>query len=247
MIVYPYIALRGGRCVNLARGRIDEPVVYDVDPLDTAKRFARAGAEWIHVVDLDAVAGAGNNTGLIRDIIRQANAPVQVAGGIRSAERVRQWSNWGAGRMVFATAAVEMPAMVREMSYAYPDQIVVSVDVWQGKVMIRGWTEETAFGAVDFVRQFEGWPLSQIIVTDIDRDLDLPESSFALVTRVANETAIPVIASGLARSLDDISALKYLYNISGAIVGRALYQGDFTLEEALDTAKPTPEPIAEFV
>jgi len=146
-----------------------------------------------------------------------------------------------------STAAVERPRMVKELSYAYPDQIVVSIDVWKGKVMIHGWQVETAFDAVEFVHQFDGWPLSQILVTDIDRDLALPESSLALVTKIASETATPVIASGLARSLDDISELKYLYNISGAIVGRALYEGVFTLEEALDVAKPTPEQIAELV
>jgi phosphoribosylformimino-5-aminoimidazole carboxamide ribotide isomerase len=247
MIIYPYIALRGGRCVNLVRGRIDQPVVYDIDPLEAAKSFAHAGAEWLHVVDLDAVARTGSNAELIRDIIRQSNAPVQVAGGISSVERVREWSDAGAGRMVFGTAAVRAPQMVKEISYAYPDQIVVSIDVWQGKVMIDGWRESTAFGAIDFVKQFDGWPLSQIIFTDIDRDLELPDSSFALTTKLASETATPVIASGMARSLNDISALKYLYNISGAIVGRALYEGAFTLEEALKLAQAEPEPIAEFV
>ncbi len=247
MIIYPYIALRGGRCVNLLRGRIDEPVTYDADPVETAVEFAHAGAEWLHVVDLDAVAGDGSNAELIREIIRHAAAPVMVGGGIRSAEQVREWFDAGAGRMVFGTAAVRSPQMVKELSYAYPDQIVLSVDVWQGKVMIDGWRESTAFEAVDFVKQYAGWPLSQIIFTDIDRDLDLPESSLALVTKLASETSTPVIASGLARSLDDISALKYLYNISGAIVGRALFEGTFTLEEALEVATPTPEPIAEFV
>ncbi len=247
MIIYPYIALRGGRCVNLLRGRIDEPVTYDADPVETAVEFAHAGAEWLHVVDLDAVAGDGSNAELIREIIRHAAAPVMVGGGIRSAEQVREWSDAGAGRMVLGTAAVRSPQMVKELSYAYPDQIVLSVDVWQGKVMIDGWRESTAFEAVDFVKQYAGWPLSQIIFTDIDRDLDLPESSLALVTKLASETSTPVIASGLARSLDDISALKYLYNISGAIVGRALFEGTFTLEEALELAAPSPEPIAAFV
>ena len=247
MIIYPYIALRGGRCVNLLRGRIDEPVEYDADPVAKALEFAHAGAEWLHVVDLDAVAGDGSNAEIIREIIRHANAPVQVAGGIRSAEKVREWFDAGAGRMVFGTAAVRAPQMVKELSYAYPDQIVVSVDVWQGHVTIDGWREQTAFDPIDFVKQFAGWPLSQIIVTDIDRDLELPESSLALITKLASETSTPVIASGLARSLDDISALKYLYNISGAIVGRALFEGTFTLEEALELAAPSPEPIAEFV
>ena len=247
MIIYPYIALQGGRCVNLMRGRIDEPHIYDVDPLETAMRFAAEGADWIHVVDLDAVTASGSNAELIREMIRKTEAPIQVAGGIRTLEQAREWADAGAGRMVFGTAAVQFPQFVREASYALPDQIVVSIDVWQGRVMINGWREETAYSAFDFVHWFDGWPLSQFIVTDIDRDLDLPESSLALVSKVAMETATPVIASGLARSLDDIAELKYLYNISGCIVGRALYDGSFTLAEALAVARPTAEPIAEFV
>jgi len=247
MIIYPSINLRGGRCVNLVRGRIDQPVVFDVDPIETAVSFAHAGADWLHVVDLDAVAGDGSNAEIIREIIRRANASVMVGGGISSAEQVHEWSDAGAGRMVFGTAAVRSPQMVKELSYAYPDQIVISIDVWQGNVVVDGWRESTAFDAVDFAKQFVGWPLSQIIFTDIDRDLDLPDSSFALTTKLASQTTTPVIASGLARSLDDISALKYLYNISGAIVGRALFDGTFTLEEALELAAPEPEPIASFV
>jgi phosphoribosylformimino-5-aminoimidazole carboxamide ribotide isomerase len=244
MIIYPYIALRGGRCVNLIHGRIDQPVTYDADPRELAQAYAHAGAEWVHVVDLDAVADGGGNAELIREIIRNTPAPVQVAGGIRSAEKVREWFEAGAGRMVLATFAVQSPRWVKELSYAYPDQIVVGMDVWKGKVMIKGWREETSFGAIDFVKQFDGWPVSQIIFTDIDRDLELPESSLALITKLASETEIPVIASGLVRSLDDISALKYLYNVSGAIVGRPLMEGTFTLEEALEVARPTPEQIA---
>lgn len=247
MIIYPYIALRGGRCVNLVRGRIDEPVAYDVDPVETAQGFARSGAEWIQVVDLDAVAGTGSNEPLIHEIIRRAEASVMVGGGIRSMERVRHWADAGAGRIVIGTAAAKAPQLVREAANAFPDAIVVSVDVWQGCVTIDGWREQTAFNAVDFVHQFAGLPLSQIIVTDIDRDLALPESSLAMVTKVASETATPVIASGLARSLDDIAELKYLYNIAGAVVGRALYDGTFTLEEAIEVAKVTPEPVAQFV
>lgn len=247
MIIYPYIALKGGRCVNLLRGRLDQPIAWDVDPVETAQRFAAEGAEWLHVVDLDAVDGTGDNAALVCEIIRHAEVPVQLAGGIRSRERARRWIDEGAARVVLATAAVLAPEMVRELAFAHPDQIVVSIDVWKGRVMIHGWREATAFGALDFVRQLEGWPLSQIIVTDIDRDLDLPEASFALVTAVARATPIPVIASGLARSLSDIAELKYLYNIAGAIVGRALYEGRFTLAEAIRAARPDPERVPEFV
>ena len=247
MIIYPYLALSGGRCVTLIRGRINEPIVYDFDPLEKAAEFAHGGANWIQVVDLDAVKGTGNNAALIRDMIVQTPAAIMVGGGIRTPEKVREWAEAGAGRIIFGTAAVHAPQMVREVSYAYPDQIAISIDVWQGKVVIDGWRQSTAFGAIDFVHQFDGWPVSQIIFTDVDRDLEIPDSSLSMLTKVASETATPVIASGFARSLDELSALKYVYNISGAVVGRGLHDGSFTLKEVLKLAQPDPEPIAEFV
>ncbi|MDH3666612.1 MAG: 1-(5-phosphoribosyl)-5-[(5-phosphoribosylamino)methylideneamino] imidazole-4-carboxamide isomerase [Paracoccaceae bacterium] len=247
MIIYPYLALRGGRAVLLARGRVDDSTAYDFDPLEKAKEYAAAGAGWVHVVDLDAVVGTGDNRDLITDMIHQVPASIQVAGGIRSAEHVRDWAETGAGRVVFGTAAVKTPQVVKEISYAYPDQVAVSIDVWQGQVVIDGWRETTAFEPLGFAAQFAGWPLSQIILTDIDHDLELPESSLALLTKLASETATPVIASGFANSADEISSLKYLYNISGAIVGRGLHDGSFRLEEVLELAQPDPEPIAELV
>ncbi|MGI9464799.1 MAG: HisA/HisF-related TIM barrel protein, partial [Aestuariivirgaceae bacterium] len=132
MIVYPDVELQNGRCVNLVRGQMDVPVVYDVDPVDAACDFAAQGAEWLHVVDLDAVVDQGSNADLITRIIRKAGASVQVAGGIRSIDTVRDWIDAGAGRVVIATAAVKDPAFVKAAAVAYPDQVVVGVDARQG-------------------------------------------------------------------------------------------------------------------
>lgn len=246
MIIYPDIELQGGRCVTLVRGKMDEPVVFDVDPVEAACRFVEQGAEWLHVVDLDAVSGQGDNAGLIREIIRKAGAPVQVAGGIRTLDRIAQWIDAGAGRVVIGTAAIKEPHLVKRAARLHPDQIVISVDAHQGHVVVEGWTEVTAFTPVDFVKEFDGVPLSQIIFTDIDRDLDLPESSVALTSKVAESTQTPVIASGLVKSLDDVSTLKYIHNIAGVIVGRALFSGDVTLPDMLAVAQVEPEPVAEF-
>ena len=136
MIIYPDIELQNGRCVNLLRGQMDEPVVYEANPLDTAIDFGHEGAEWLHVVDLDAVFGQGDNADLIVQIIRKSGTCVQVAGAIRSIENVRDWIEAGAGRVVIATAAVKDPAFVRAAAFAYPDQVVVSVDARQGKVVV---------------------------------------------------------------------------------------------------------------
>ena len=239
MIVFPDIEIQGGKCVNLVRGQMDKPVVYDRAPMDAAKWFDGDGAEFLHVIDLDAVADPGSdaNSQLVCDIIRTVNAPVQIAGGIRSMSSVDWWFEHGAGRVVFSTSAVKNPSLVREAATKYPGKIVVSVDAREGRVVVEGWRETTAFTPIDFARQLETLDLAGIIFTDIDRDDDLPESSLAATTEMATELILPVIASGTVKTIDDISTLRYLPNIAGAITGRALFTGAFTLKEAIEVAR----------
>ncbi|MEM0944319.1 MAG: 1-(5-phosphoribosyl)-5-[(5-phosphoribosylamino)methylideneamino] imidazole-4-carboxamide isomerase [Pseudomonadota bacterium] len=246
MQIIPTIELSQGRCVSLIRGKMDDPEIWHVDPVEKAREFASAGATWMHITDLDAVAGTGSNADLIEDVIQRGGLSVQVAGGIYLMEHARRWADAGAGRMVVGTAAVRWPDYVKEIIAAFPDQIVLAVDVWQGKVMAEGWTETTAFEPWDFMKEFDDQPLAAFLVTDIDRDLDEPGSSIALTSALAGKTRIPVIASGLVKTLDDVSALKYVYNIWGAIVGRVLMSRDIELAEAVALVRPTPEPIAAF-
>jgi len=243
MIIYPDIELSKGRCVNLRRGLMEDPVVYDIDPLAAAKDFADQGAEWLHVIDLDAVFNDGDNADIIQRVIDESGCPVQVGGAIRSMERVNHWIDAGAGRVVIATAAVKYPHLVREAATAYPGQVIVSIDARGGKVVVEGWTEATIFTPADFAREFDDVDLAAVIYTDIDRDDDEPASSMSHTTELAANIKTPVIASGVVKSLDDISALKFLENISGVITSRALFGGAFTLEEALAIARePAPEP-----
>ncbi|MBY8976707.1 1-(5-phosphoribosyl)-5-[(5-phosphoribosylamino)methylideneamino] imidazole-4-carboxamide isomerase [Rhodobacteraceae bacterium NNCM2] len=246
MIIYPAIELQNGRCVSHTAGRLDETSIWHLDPIEKAKSFAEAGAEWMQVTDLDAVAGIGSNAGMIKEIIRKAEIPVQVAGGIRTFEHVHQWAEAGAGRMIIGTAAVQDPHLVRQAAHAYPDQIVLSVDMQQGHVMIEGRTEATAFEPVAFVGEFAECPLAAILCTDIDRDMDAPGSSIALTSKLAEATQTPVISSGLVKTLDDVSILKYVYNIAGAVIGRAIFSHDIDLAEAIRVARAEPERIAEF-
>ena len=247
MIIYPDIELQKGRCVNLERGRMEAPVVYDVDPIEAACEFARQGAEWLHVVDLDAVFNAGDNAAIIKEIICKSGASVQVAGAIRSMEKVRRWIDIGASRLVIATAAVKAPHLVKEAATVFPAQVVVSVDARGGKVVVEGWRETTSFTPVEFARLFDDAPLAAIIYTDIDRDDNLPESSISHTVDLAAKIRTPVIASGVVKSLGDISTLKYLPNISGAITSRALFGGVFKLSDALAIATSPIEPKAAFV
>ncbi len=238
MLVLPDIELQNGKCVNLVRGQMDQPVVYDADPIEAAKKFAAEGAEWLHVVDLDAVAQkAETNADLIEEIIQAVHVPVQVAGGIRSLQAVDSWIERGAGRVVIATAAVRDPQMLKEAAARHPGKVVVSIDVRGGYVVCEGWKESTSWTPLDFARQFEVDDLAGVIVTDIDRDDDLPESTLATTTDMATALILPVIASGTVKDLDDISTLHYLPNIAGAIVGRALFNGVFTLPEAIEVVR----------
>ncbi|MFP4239131.1 MAG: 1-(5-phosphoribosyl)-5-[(5-phosphoribosylamino)methylideneamino] imidazole-4-carboxamide isomerase [Rhodosalinus sp.] len=247
MRLYPAIELQNGRCVSLHRGRIEEPHVWHVDPVARARDYAAAGAEWLHVTDLDAVGGEGDNAELVEEIIRTAGIPVQVGGGIRSVERIDHWMDRGAGRVVVGTLAVTRPDLVKQAAKYHPDAVVLAVDVWQGTVTSHGWREASAFAPADFIAQFEGEPLAAIMVTDITADIDGVEEPLALVTELAGVARTPVIASGLVHSLDDIARLKYVPGVWGAVVGRPLLARDFTLDEALAMAAEPRGETAEFI
>jgi len=234
MILYPEIALKDGRLVTLRRGQMTSPIRYDRDPVEQARAFAAEGAEWLHVVDLDAVLrGRRHNGDIVRSIIRAVDIPVQVGGGIAKMEQVDDWIGEGAECVVIASAAVLNPALVRRACERYPFRVLVSVDVSQGRVMVDGWTRPSELSPLDFVAQFDRLDLAGVIVTDIDYDIDLPDASFALVTDLARRLATPVVASGVVKTLDDLATLRFLENVAGAVIGRALHQGRFTLHEAL--------------
>ncbi|MEX0301907.1 MAG: HisA/HisF-related TIM barrel protein [Leisingera sp.] len=246
MMIYPTMEIQNRRCVTLEKGRLDEPQIWHVDPVETAKGFAAAGAEWMHVTDFNAIEGDYSNEELISDIIRGAGIPVQLGGGMRSREHVEQWIDKGAGRIVIGTLAARDPQLVQELAKHHPDQIVLAVDVYQGQVMTDGWRQAGAISPEDFIAAFDNAPLAGIIVTDIDSDMSDLEAQLGLISGLAEKSRTPVIAHGVVRSSDDISRLKYIYNISGAMVGRALFQKFLTVEEALEVARPEPEPVAEL-
>jgi phosphoribosylformimino-5-aminoimidazole carboxamide ribotide isomerase len=247
MIVYPDLELRQGRLVNLTRNRMESPIVYELDPVRTAADLAAEGAEWLHVVDLDAVFNKGDNTSVIKKIIKACGCKVQVGGGIRSMDKVHAWMEAGAKRVVIATAAVKYPHLVKAAATAYPGAVVVSIDARGGHVVVEGFTETTIFTPIEFAQQFDDAGLAAIIHTDIDRDENRPEGSMAQTTSLAAKLRTPVIASGVVKSLDDISTLSYLPNIAGVLTSRALFGGAFTFREANAIATAKHQPTAPFV
>lgn len=246
MMIYPTMELQKGRCVTLDKGRLDSAMLWHVDPVETARGFAAAGAEWMHITDFDAIEGEDGNAELIEEIIRSAGIPVQLGGGMRSREAIEHWIDKGVGRVVVGTLAARDPELVKELAKHHPDQIVLAVDVWQGQVMTEGWRSSSAFTPEAFIEAFADAPFAAIIVTDIDSDMEDVEAQLGLIAGVAEKAKWPVVASGVVRSVDDISRLTYIPNISGVLVGRALYRKTVDLAEALAVAQPGPEPVAEL-
>ncbi|CUH87436.1 1-(5-phosphoribosyl)-5-[(5-phosphoribosylamino)methylideneamino] imidazole-4-carboxamide isomerase [Phaeobacter sp. CECT 5382] len=247
MMIYPTMELLDGGCVTLEKGRLDEPMVWHVDPVEKAREFADAGAEWMHLTDFNAIKGDDGNRELVEEIIRTVGIPVQLGGGMRSREAVESWIDKGAGRVVVGTLAAWDPSLVAELAKHYPDQIVLAVDVWQGQVMTEGWLKAGAFEPGSYIAAFGAAPFAGIIVTDIDSDMSDLDAQLGLISALAADAASPVIASGVVRSADDISRLKYIPNIAGTLVGRALFRKSLTLQEALATAQPEQEQVAEFL
>lgn len=247
MMIYPTLELLNGRCVSLSRGRLDEAAVWHVDPVETARSWAAAGAEWMHLTDFDWIEGREGKIDLVRDIIRSAGIPVQLAGGFRTAESVAQWIDQGAGRIVLSTLAVLDPQCTKALARSFPDQIVLSVDVYKGKVMTHGWREESSYTPEQFIKAFNDAPFAGVVITDVESDTCHTDAQLGLISGLAAQSRAPVIASGVVRNVDDVARLKYAPNIDGALIGRALFQKSVDLAAALLVARPERSPTAEFI
>lgn len=242
MIVIPAIDIKGGRCVRLLQGRMEDETVFSDDPAAMARRWAEAGAELIHIVDLDgAVEKTPRNLDVIRAILAAVDVPIQVGGGIRSTETLGMYLDIGVGRVVIGTEAVRNPDMVREACAAHPGKVVVGIDAREGWVAVEGWTETTQTRAADLARQFEDSGVAAINFTDIHRDGMQSGPNLEETRKLAQAVKIPVVASGGVASLKDIAALLPLESdgVSGVITGRALYTGGLDLREAIALTKGT--------
>jgi len=238
MILYPDIEIQKGHSVSLPRGRKEAPMVFEISPQQAAENFQTAGAEWLHVVDIDGVfQGGRHNTELILEIIDNADVPVQVGGGIRTEQDVDWWLKHGAARVVLGTTAIKDINLLKHICYQHPEKIVVSIDVRGGYVLVDGWQTKTSFQPIDLGRSFENVGVAAAIYTDIDRFENHPESSLAGTSEMGTALNLPVISSGTIHSLDDISFVKVRPNIHGAIIGKALFTGALDLKEAIAIAK----------
>jgi len=239
VIVFPAIDLKNGQVVRLAEGDMDRATVYGDDPAAQALAFAEAGAQHLHVVDLDgAFAGESRNREAVERIIEAFPGHVQLGGGIRTPQAVEGWFNLGVARVVIGTAALKDPEFVRDMARSWENGIVVAVDARDGMVATEGWAEVSDVSMVDMAARFEDAGVASLLYTDIGRDGLLKGCNVDATVELARRTSLPVIASGGVKGLDDIRLLSIHANdgIEGVITGRALYDGRLDLAAALAMA-----------
>ncbi len=235
MILFPAIDLKDDQAVRLLRGEMAAATVFNDDPAAQGRAFVEAGAEWLHLVDLDgAFAGEPRNARAVEAILVACPVPVQLGGGIRDRATVERWLDAGIRRVILGTAAVEDPDFVREVARAYPGRIAVGLDARGEKVATRGWASETEATVTGLARAYEDGGIAALIYTDIARDGAMQGPNVEATAALARAVSIPVIASGGVSSLQDLERLKATGVVHGAIVGRALYDGAVDLRAALD-------------
>lgn len=241
MQFYPAIDLRGGRCVRLYQGSYDAETAYSDDPVGQAQQFADSGASWLHVVDLDAArTGDTANLPVIAAIAAAVDVPVQTGGGVRSLDAAAALADAGVARVVIGTAAVENPGLVAEVAARQP--VAVGLDARGREVATHGWEKRGGGDLLELAARFESSGAEAVVVTEISRDGTMSGPDTDGLAAVLAATELAVIASGGVATLDDLTALSAITKgsrrLSGVIVGRALYEGRFTVEQALEWLAP---------
>lgn len=240
MLVFPAIDLKEGKAVRLLQGRMEDFTVYAENPVEVAQRFLAEGSEYLHVVDLDgAFAGKPVNDTVIRNVVEKVALKVQVGGGIRTLERIEELLGLGVARVILGTVAVRDPQLVAEAVRRYGERIIVGIDAKAGQVAVQGWAETTEMTASELALKMKDVGVQRIIYTDIARDGMLQGPNIESTVQLAQVSQLQIIASGGVSSLEDLQKLQAQaangVSIEGAIVGKALYSGAFTLAEALKT------------
>ncbi|WP_018867643.1 MULTISPECIES: 1-(5-phosphoribosyl)-5-[(5-phosphoribosylamino)methylideneamino]imidazole-4-carboxamide isomerase [unclassified Thioalkalivibrio] len=236
MLVIPAIDLKEGKCVRLRQGNMDDSTVFGEDPVEMAKRWVDAGAERLHIVDLDgAFAGQPRNAQAVHAIAKAfPDLPIQIGGGVRDEDTVQAYLDAGVEFVIIGTRAVSAPHFVNDLCLEFPGRIIVGLDAKDGKLAVDGWSKLSHHDVIDLAQHFEADGVVAFVYTDIARDGMMKGPNVEATARLASNVRVPVIASGGISSLDDIRnlAAREEDGITGAIVGRALYEGAFTLEEA---------------
>ncbi|MFO1385548.1 MAG: 1-(5-phosphoribosyl)-5-[(5-phosphoribosylamino)methylideneamino]imidazole-4-carboxamide isomerase [Chitinivorax sp.] len=241
MLLIPAIDLKDGQCVRLRQGEMEGATVFSDNPAAMAKHWLDSGARRLHLVDLNgAFAGKPKNLDAIREILSVINGeiPVQLGGGIRSLETIEQYLDIGLSYVIIGTAAVKTPGFLHEACDAFPGHVMVGLDAKDGKVAVDGWSKITGHDVVDLAKRFEDYGVEAIVYTDIGRDGMLSGVNIDATVKLAQALHIPVIASGGLTNLDDVRALCAVEDegVTGAITGRAIYEGTIDFKTAQELA-----------
>lgn len=237
MKIFPAIDLRDGKVVRLLKGNYDEMTVYGDDPLAAAKKFANAGAEFLHVVDLDgAKDGDTPNFQVVRSLAKESGLKVEIGGGIRDEETIRKYIDAGVYRVILGTIAVKDPAFTKSMIRKYGEKVAVGVDISGRNVAIHGWTCVSEISVDEIFAKLCADGVSCIICTDISKDGAMEGTNRQLYRELSEKYPAAIVASGGVSSMDDVLALAEM-GIYGAIIGKALYTGDIDLREAIERSK----------
>ena len=235
MKLIPAIDLMNGKCVRLFKGDFNKRKDFSREPHEQAKHWETQGAKCIHIVDLDAAkTGLPINDQSIKKIVNEVNIPIQIGGGIRSAERIEQLLSYGVDKVIMGTSAIENKELVKNLSGKYPKKIIVGIDAKNGKVSTRGWLKQSNVLALELVKEFSRYKIARFIVTDINTDGTMEGTNEDFIKNILEITDIPVIASGGVGSISDLLSLTKFENsgLYGVIVGKALYENKFTIIEA---------------
>jgi phosphoribosylformimino-5-aminoimidazole carboxamide ribotide isomerase len=240
MNIIPAVDIKKGKCVRLFQGKMDNETVYSDSPLSMAKKWENKGAKFLHIVDLDgAINKRPENIESIRDIVKNINIPIQLGGGIRDIKTIEFYFNIGIKKVIIGTEAVKNIDFVKDASERFPYRIIIGIDAKNGMVATEGWTEISDIDAVSLVRKLEKFKIAGINFTDIHRDGTQTGPNIKETKMLAKSTLIPIIASGGVSNIDDIKNIALLekYGVEGVIIGRALYDGSFTLTDALNAVQ----------
>jgi phosphoribosylformimino-5-aminoimidazole carboxamide ribotide isomerase len=237
MKIFPAIDLKNGKCVRLYQGEFKSAQVVGEDPLKTAINFAKQGAEYLHLVDLDgALSGNIKNLNSINEIIKGVGIPIQLGGGIRSLETIEMLIEKGLSRVILGTAALNNPALIKEAIKKYGYKIAIGIDARDGYVAVEGWKTSSKIEYIDFAKQMESIGVKTIIFTDISRDGTLTGPNFYATGMINDKVSCDIIASGGMKCIEDIEKLKNM-NMYGAIIGKALYSENISLAEAISIGR----------
>ena len=242
MELWPAIDILNGQCVRLTQGDYQQETVYGSSPAAMAEHWVSCGAEFLHVVDLDGAKDKRpTNQRFVREIVSRVSIPVEIGGGIRTEETIRDYLDMGIHRVVIGTLALKEPDWFREMCRKFPDQLVLGIDAKNGMVAAEGWLETSQTSAISLALTFADLPLAALVYTDIAKDGMLTGPNFNEMAAMNCAVPFPVVASGGVSTLDDIRRLKEL-GLPACIIGKALYEGAFQLEDALTAADSRTQP-----